>query len=90
MTDQRCLTYAITRRSVLTVRLSSSSSVLYGVVIKYENQLQKFDSTVQPEVLLTSINIILFLKAGSDMYHLPDPITVSVSSTRIMIAYVDG
>lgn len=24
------------------------------------------------------------------MYHLPDPITVSVSSTRIMIAYVDG
>jgi hypothetical protein len=30
------------------------------------------------------------LKAGPDMYHLPDPITVSVSSTRIMIAYVEG
>jgi hypothetical protein len=30
------------------------------------------------------------LEACPDMYNLPDPITVSVSSTRIMIAYVDG
>jgi hypothetical protein len=29
----------------------------------------------------------ILLKADPDMYHLPDPITVSVLSTRIMIAY---
>jgi hypothetical protein len=29
-------------------------------------------------------------EAGPDMNHLPDLITVSVSSMRIMIAYVDG
>ncbi|KAH9643721.1 hypothetical protein HF086_001831 [Spodoptera exigua] len=55
---------------------STSRCYICGATSKTFNDLNRKDE--------------MYIKAGPDMYHLPDPITVSVSSTRIMIAYVDG